>query len=80
MHHTKHYQPVFDFTLQTRRSYYQTVRLKESLNSALQGAVGIFFVYTLLSWLVTRYRLYLWLLVFVTGVGLYAIKLCRLFH
>jgi two-component sensor histidine kinase len=74
VHHTKHYQPVFDFKLQTRRSYYQTVRLKESLNSALQGAVGIFFVYTLLSWLVTRYRLYLWLLVFITGVGLYAIS------
>jgi two-component sensor histidine kinase len=74
VHHTKHYQPVFDFTLQTRRSYYQKVRLKESLNSALQGAVCLFFVHTLLSWLVTRYRPYLWLQVFIAGVGLYAIS------
>lgn len=74
VHHTKHYQPVFDFTLQTRHSYFQKVRLKESLNSALQGAVCLFFVYTLLSWLVTRYRLYLWLLLFITGIGLYAIS------
>ncbi|MBS1603795.1 MAG: hypothetical protein JST42_14105 [Bacteroidetes bacterium] len=74
VHHTKHYQPIFDFTLQTRRSYYRKVRVKESLDAALQGAVCIFFVYTLLSWLVTRYRLYLWLLIFITGLGLYAIS------
>ena len=74
VHHTKHYQPVFDFTLQTKREYFQKLRSKESLDAALQGAVALFFVYTLLSWIVTRHRLYLWLLMFIGGVGLYVIS------
>ncbi|HWJ25429.1 MAG TPA: histidine kinase dimerization/phosphoacceptor domain -containing protein, partial [Flavisolibacter sp.] len=37
------------------------------------GAVSIFFLYILLSWVVTRYRPYIWLLLFITGIGLYAL-------
>lgn len=73
VHHTKHYPPVFDFTLQTKRVYFQKLRFTESLDSALQGAVCLFFLYTLLSYIVSRYKLYLWLLVFIGGVGLYVI-------
>jgi len=74
VHHTNHYQPVFDFSLQTKHEFYLDLRKKESLDAALQGAVCLFFVYTLLSWLVTRYRLYLWLLLFIGGVGMYVIS------
>ncbi|MBS1664751.1 MAG: hypothetical protein JST68_27140 [Bacteroidetes bacterium] len=74
VHHTKHYQPVFDFTLQTKRVYYRNLRVKEAFDAALQGAVCIFFLYTLLSLAVTRSRLYLWLLLFISGVGLYVIS------
>jgi len=74
VHHTKHYQPVFDFVLQSKREYFQKLRFKESMDSALQGAVCLFFLYTLLSFIVTRYKLYLWLLLFIGGVGLYMVS------
>src|SRR5258708_10897470 len=74
VHHTKHYQPVFDFSLQTKRDYFQKLRFKETLDSALQGAVCLFFVYTLLSWIVSRYKPYLWLSLFIGGIGLYVIS------
>ena len=74
VHHTKHYQPVFDFALQTKREYFKKLRFKESLDSALQGAICLFFLYTLLSFIVTRYKLYLWLLMFIGGVGLYVVS------
>lgn len=74
VHHTKHYQPVFDFCLQTKREYFQSLRSKEALDSALQGAICLFFVYTLLSWIVSRYKPYLWLLLFIGGIGLYVIS------
>ncbi|HEY6900546.1 MAG TPA: 7TM diverse intracellular signaling domain-containing protein, partial [Puia sp.] len=73
VHHTKHYQPVFDFSLQPKRVYFRKLRIREALDAALQGAVGIFFLYTLLSWGITRSRLYLWLLMFITGIGFYVI-------
>jgi two-component sensor histidine kinase len=74
VHHTKHYPPAFDFSLQTKRDYFSKLRFKESMDAALQGAVCLFFVYTLLSWTVTRYKLYLWLLLFIGGIGLYVIS------
>ena len=74
VHHTKHYQPVFDFSLQTKRVFFLNLRYSQALDAALQGAAGVFFIYTLLSWIVTRYKLYLWLLLFIGGVGLYVIS------
>lgn len=74
VHHTKHYQPVFDFSMQNKRDYFHKVRNKESLDAALQGAVALFFIYTLLSWAVSQYKLYLWLMLFISGVGLYVIS------
>ncbi|HEX3933864.1 MAG TPA: 7TM diverse intracellular signaling domain-containing protein, partial [Puia sp.] len=74
VHHTKHYQPVFDFALQSRRGYFRNLRLKEATDAALQGAIGLFFLYTLLSWIVSRFRPYLWLLFFIAGSGLFVIS------
>jgi two-component sensor histidine kinase len=71
VHHTKHYQPVFDFQLQPRRQFEQTLRNRESVDAILFGAVALLLVYTLLSWAVSRYRPYAWLAVFITGLGLY---------
>lgn len=75
VYHTKHFQPVFDFELLPKRQYFNALRTKESIDAALMGAVCIFFVYTLLSWIVSRFRPYLWLLVFVGGIGCYVISL-----
>jgi two-component sensor histidine kinase len=71
VHHTKHYQPVFDFQLQPRRQFSQALRTRESFDAALLGAVALLLIYTLLSWAVSRYRPYAWLAVFIAGIGLY---------
>lgn len=75
VHHTKHYQPVFDFEMLPKRQYFQALQTKESIDAALMGAVCLFFVYTLLSWIVSRFRPYLWLLLFIGGIGCYVISL-----
>jgi len=71
VHHTKHYQPVFDFQLQPRRQFSQALRTRESIDAALLGAVALLLIYTLLSWAVSRYRPYAWLALFIAGIGLY---------
>lgn len=74
VHHTKHYQPMFDFALQYRRAYIQRHHRMEVLDAAMQGAIGIFFLYTLISLLVGQFRPYRWLLLFIAGVGMYVIS------
>lgn len=73
VHHTKHFQPIFDFQLQARRQFFQARRTSEFFDAALLGAVILFFIYTLVSWIVSRFRPYGWLLLFISGVGLYVI-------
>jgi two-component sensor histidine kinase len=74
VHHTKYYQPQFDFELQPARQYFTGMRTKESIDAAFFGAICIFFVYSLLSWIVSRFRPYLWLLLSIGGIGCYAIS------
>ncbi|GGA95707.1 hypothetical protein GCM10011511_18780 [Puia dinghuensis] len=71
--HTKHFQPRFDFEMLPKRQYFDIVRSREFIDAALLGAVTLFFVYTLLSWIVSRFRPYGWLLLFIGGVGCYVI-------
>ena len=73
VHHTKHYQPVFDFTLSSNQQFFSSLRNRYSMNAALIGAAGIFLIYTLLSWVVSRYRPYAWLFLFMGGIGLYVV-------
>lgn len=73
VHHTKHYQPVFDFEIQPRQKFFTGLRLREAFNAAMLGAICLFFLYTLISWIVSRYRPYAWLMVFIGGLGLYLV-------
>lgn len=73
VHHTKHFQPIFDFELQSKHRFYKTMRVREFFDAALMGAVILFFIYTLVSWIVSRFRPYGWLLLFITGIGLYVL-------
>jgi two-component sensor histidine kinase len=73
VHHTKHFQPIFDFALQARRQFFKARRISEFFDAALLGAVSLFFIYTLVSWVVSRFRPYGWLLLFISGIGLYVI-------
>ncbi|WEK38284.1 MAG: histidine kinase dimerization/phosphoacceptor domain -containing protein [Candidatus Pseudobacter hemicellulosilyticus] len=72
--HTKHYHPTFDFALQSPLVYQQEHARRERLDAWAQGAMGIFLLYTLLSWLVSRFRPYLWLTFFIAGVALYGLS------
>jgi len=74
VHHTKYYQPQFDFVLQPARQYFAAAHTKESIDIALFGAICILFIYTLLSWIVSRFRPYLWLLLSIGGIGCYALS------
>jgi two-component sensor histidine kinase len=73
VHHTKHFQPIFDFELQSKRQFYKSLRTREFFDAMLMGAVILFFIYTLVSWIVSRFRPYGWLLLFITGIGLYVL-------
>lgn len=73
VHHTKRYMPLFDFSLEPKDIFIKRNHKHELLDAWFQGAVAVFFLYTLLSWLVTRFRPYLWLLLFIGGVGFYGI-------
>jgi Signal transduction histidine kinase len=73
VHHTKYYQPVFDFALQQRDAFLEKNQQLKLIDGWMQGAVSIFFLYVLLCWLVSRFRPYLWLLLFIGGAGFYGI-------
>jgi two-component sensor histidine kinase len=73
VHHTKHFQPIYDFALESRRSFYKTDHIRLFSDAALMGAVILFFIYTLVSWIVSRFRPYGWLLLFITGIGCYVL-------
>lgn len=77
--HTKHYQPNFDFTLQTKDAYTAKSHRQDLVNIGMLGAISLFFLYTLLSWLVSRFRPYLWLLLYIGGVGLYSLSMSGYF-
>ena len=73
VHHTKYYQPVFDFALQQRDVLLAQQQHRKLIDGWMHGAVSIFFLYVLLCWVVSRYRPYLWLLLFIGGAGMYGI-------
>ena len=75
VHHTKRYHPNFDFKLQAKEPFYLKSNQRRLIDMWIQGAANILLVYTLLSWLVSRFRPYAWLLLFITGVNLYAISM-----
>src|SRR5690606_5254526 len=44
-------------------------------NVWFQGAITILFFYAGLSWLINRYRSFLWVTLFILGIGLYCFSL-----
>lgn len=77
--HTKKYQPVFDFELSERGNFIEKKTSSELLDLWLQGASSLLIIYIFLSWLTTRYRPFIWLMLFALGFHLYDISLNRYF-
>lgn len=73
VYHSKGYDPVFNFFLQTKDGYIAAKHRRELIDAWCQGAVLLFFIYAISSWLVSRVRSYLWLACFIGGIGLYGI-------
>lgn len=73
--HIKHYTPRLHFTLWQKDAFLEADGKKDSQLFWLQGAMFIFAIYTLVSWIVTRYRPYLWLLLFITGIRYYNVSI-----
>lgn len=73
VHHSKRYKPVFNFYLQPKDAFIEQAQRKEIIDSFSLGAVTLFFIYALLSWIVSRFRPYLWLICFIVGIGFYGI-------
>lgn len=73
VYHSKGYMPVFNFTLQQKEPFLQQLHQRRLIDAFAQGAVCLFFVYALVSWAVSRFRPYLWLLCYIGGIGMYGI-------
>lgn len=73
VHHTKHYRPIFNFSLRQKDAFMHHLHRLQLIDAFSQGAVFLFLVYAILSWLVSRFRPYLWLLCYMTGIGLYGL-------
>ncbi|NML21281.1 hypothetical protein HHL16_10380 [Pseudoflavitalea sp. G-6-1-2] len=71
VYHSKHYEPVFNFVLQPKDAYITQQHRRELVDAWCQGGVLLFFIYAISSWLVSRFRPYLWLACFIAGIGLY---------
>jgi len=77
--HTKKYKPIFDFELSNRDSFMAKQHQSELLDLWLQGASALLILYVFLSWLSTRYRPFIWLILFALGFHFYNISQNRYF-
>ena len=75
--HTKQYKPVLDFELSDLYHFTQARQHRELIDFWIQGAALMLMLYVLITWATTRYRPYLWLAVFITGLMLYNLALSR---
>lgn len=75
--HIKNYPPVFDFYLTERYTFLQAKYEGELNDLWPQGASALLFLYIFLRWITTRYRPFIWLMLFVAAFNLYGIALNR---
>lgn len=75
VHHIKHYYPKLNFTIQNQHEYLSKLNRINMINMFLNGSVAFFFVYILFSWILSRYRPYLWLMIYIVGCGMYGISM-----
>jgi len=77
--HTKQYPPNYSFFLQRTYPYLAHLRHLDLANAWLLGAICILLCYAGLSYFTTRYRPFLWVLLFLFGLGLYSFSIQPIF-
>ena len=75
--HIKNYLPVFDFYLSERYQFLEAKFRRELHELWPQGASALLFLYIFLRWVATRYKPFVWLMLFVSAFNLYGIGLNR---
>lgn len=71
----KNYPPAFDFSLHDKSEFMRQQYRTELIDMSVFGALGILLLYAALSWMATRSRSYIWLMIFIIGIALYDIAL-----
>ncbi|WEK37495.1 MAG: 7TM diverse intracellular signaling domain-containing protein [Candidatus Pseudobacter hemicellulosilyticus] len=79
VHHTKQYVPRFDFTISDRLLADKQLLKRQRIEFLLMGGMAVLFLYALLSFLVSRFRPYAWLMLFIGAMGLYTISMSGYF-
>jgi len=73
--HTKKYPPNYDFLLQSTNTYLSHNRTLELTNFWLQGAIAVLLIYSSLSWFISKYKPFIWVMLFIINIGLYCFSL-----
>ncbi|RYZ82476.1 MAG: hypothetical protein EOP04_21960, partial [Proteobacteria bacterium] len=73
----KNYLPIFDFYISERYQFLEAKFQRELNELWPQGASALLFIYIFLRWISTRYRPFIWLMLFVGAFNLYGIGLNR---
>ncbi|PTS99671.1 hypothetical protein DBR11_11835 [Pedobacter sp. HMWF019] len=73
--HTKRYPPNYDFLLQSTNTYLSYNRTLELTNFWLQGAIAVLLIYSGLSWFISKYKPFIWVMLFIVSIGLYCFSL-----
>lgn len=73
--HTKHYWPTLRFYLEDAFAFGTFLQRKLMIDLWILGAISIFLLYSLLSWIVSFHRFYLWLVLFIAASGLYSLSM-----
>ncbi len=77
--HSKGYTPVYNFHLQTELNYVKKKQRSRIVHAFMEGAIIVLLLYMALAWMVSRYRPYIWIFLFLLSIGMYSVALQNFF-
>lgn len=67
----KGFMPSLNFKLAGRDYFYKKLYQRRGIDVALMGGIALLFIYILISWLLSGFRPYIWLMLFSFGIFMY---------
>lgn len=77
--HSKGYTPLYNFHLQKELDYVKKKQHSRIAHAFMEGAIIVLLLYMALAWLVSRYRPYIWIFLFLLSIGMYSVALQNIF-
>lgn len=77
--HSKGYTPLYNFHLQKELDYVKKKQHSRIVHAFMEGAIIVLLLYMALAWLVSRYRPYIWIFLFLLSIGMYSVALQNFF-